>query len=318
VVTTFAGALYSGYVDGTGDVVRFSQPLGVAIDSSGIVYVADYGNQRIRKIAADGTVTTFAGSTQGFADGLGTAAKFNNARKVAVDSAGTVYVADNNRIRKITPSGLVTTLAGSGANGWSDGTGTAAQFNGSSDGIAVDSTGTVYISDSGGKSIRKVTPSGVVTTFAGSGTSGSGYVDGTGTAARFNGADGIAVDSSGTLYVADSSNDRIRKITPSGVVTTLAGSTRGFSDGTGTAAQFYLPVGIAVDSTGTLYVTDYFNKRIRKITPSGVVTTLAGSATSGYADGTGAAAQFSNPFGITVDAMGTIYVTDGNSIRMIK
>jgi sugar lactone lactonase YvrE len=252
-----------GYLDGTGTGARFNNPYGVAVDSAGTVYVVDTVNNRIRKITPAGVVTALAGSVYGYLDGTGTGARFSYPYGVAVDSAGTVYVADseNNRIRKITPAGVVTTLAGS-TDGYLDGTGTGAQFSYPC-GVAVDSAGTVYVGDWNNNRIRKITPAGVVTTLAGSTV---GYLDGTGTGARFNNPYGVAVDSAGTVYVADSNNNRIRKITPAGVVTTLAGSTVGYLDGTGTGAQFNNPCGVAVDSAGTVYVGDSNNFRIRKVT----------------------------------------------------
>jgi sugar lactone lactonase YvrE len=155
---------------------------------------------------------------------------------------------------------------------------------------------------------------GAVTTLAGS---TDGYLDGTGTGAQFSYLCGVAVDSAGTVYVGDWNNNRIRKITPAGVVTTLAGSTVGYLDGTGTGARFNNPYGVAVDSAGTVYVADSNNNRIRKITPAGVVTTLAGS-TVGYLDGTGTGAQFNNPCGVAVDSAGTVYVGDSNNFRIRK
>ena len=235
------------------------------------------------------------GSNPG-ADGTGSAARFYFPNGVAVDSAGNVYVADTNNytIRKITPSGVVSTLAGlAGSPGSADGTGSAARFN-DPYGVAVDSAGNVYVADTGNNTIRKITPSGVVSTLAG--LAGSiGSADGTGSAARFFQPYGVAVDSAGNVYVADTNNNTIRKITPSGVVSTLAGLAGSFgsADGTGSAARFYYPEGVAVDSAGNVYVADTGNDTIRKITPSGVVSTLAGLAGSiGSADGTGSAARF--------------------------
>ncbi len=266
------------------------------------------------------TVSTFAGGgSPGSADGTGTYASFNFPFAVALDSAGNIYVVDaaNNKIRKITPAGVVTTFAGSGASGSADGTGTAASFN-SPRGIVVDSAGNIYVADTNNNLIRKITPTAVVTTLAGSGALGS--ADGTGTAASFRGPFGIALDSTGNIYVGDINNNKIRKITPAGVVTTFAGSgDSGSADGTGTAASFFLPGGVAVDSAGNIYVADTLSNKIRKITPAAVVTTLAGSGTLGSADGTGTAASFSSPSGVTVDLAGNIYVGDSlnNKIRKI-
>ena len=319
IVTTLAGSSTYGYADGTGSAARFNAPAGVAVDSSGTVYVADYGDQRIRKISSAGVVTTLAGSGMyGFADGTGAAAQFKNPEGVAVDSSGTVYVADlgNQRIRKITPAGVVTTLAGSGVAGFADGTGVAAQFYAPAS-VAVDSSGTVYVGDTYNNRIRKITPAGVVTTLAGSGI--QGFADGTGSVAQFAHPRGVVVDSAGTVYVADTSNHRIRKISSAGVVTTLAGAgTSGFADGTEAAAQFNLPFGVAVDPSGTVYVADRNNNRIRTISSAGVVTTLAGSGVAAFADGTGSAARFYYPFGVAVDSSGTVYVGDSSNYRVRK
>jgi len=316
MVTTLAGSGTAGSADGTGTAAQFSGPRGVAVDSSGNVYVADTLNNRIRKITPEGVVSTLAGSTSGFADATGTAAKFDRPQGVAVDSSGNVYVADysNNRIRKITSAGVVTTLAGDRAEGDANGTGTAARFH-SPSGVAVDSSGNVYVADRSNHRIRKITPEGVVSTLAGTAT--PGHVDTRGTEAKFNFPERVAVDSSGNVYVADTNNHRIRKITPEGEVTTLAGSTRGFADGAGTKAWFDEPIGVAVDSSGNVYVADSYNHRIRKITPAGVATTLAGS-TADSADGTGTAAKFHSPIGVAVDSSGNVHVADSNNHRIRK
>jgi sugar lactone lactonase YvrE len=267
----------------------------------------------------------------GFTDGIGASARFNFPYGVAVDSAGNAYVADtmNHAIRKITPAGVVTTLAGNGTRGFADGVGRDASFA-EPKGVAVDSAGNVYVADTLNSAIRKITPAGVVTTLAGN---GDGWVDGAGSDAKFSLPTGIAVDSAGTLYVADSLNHAIRKITPAGVVTTLAGGAtykvfgngHGAIDGTGSDAGFFGPRGVAVDGSGNVYVADSDNHAIRKITPAGVVTTLAGDVTKGYGikgyvDQTGVLASFYFPNGVAVDAAGNVYVADSlnNVIRAIS
>jgi sugar lactone lactonase YvrE len=321
-VSTLAGSGIAGFADGTGTAAQFDRPYGVALDANGNVYVADGVNQRIRKITTGGAVSTLAGSgTAGFADGIGATAQFRNPTGIAVDASGNVYVGDvtNNRIRKITPNGVVSTLAGDGTSGLADGTGTAAKFS-SPSWLTVDAAGNVYVCDRENNCIRKITPDGVVSTLAGDGAAGTfGYVDGVGTAARFTQPQGITVDPAGNLYVVDYGNHRIRKVTSGGVVTTLAGSSKGFADGIGIAAKFDYPLGIARDTEGNLYVADYNNQRIRKITPSGEVSTLAGSGTQGFVDGTGITAQFEGPFGVGIDVSGNLYVSDrlGHRIRKI-
>src|SRR6266581_4777672 len=351
VVTTLAGSTtgVAGNADGTGTAATFNAPGGLAVDSSGTnLYVADgpypsgagiNSNQSIRQIViATGVVTTFIGSpsVRGSADGTGSAATFHHTKGVVHDSAGNVYVADgfNHTIRKVTPAGVVTTLAGTAGPagvGNVDGTGAAALFR-EPMGLAIDSSGTnLYVADRNNHNIRKIViATGVVTTLAGSGVAGN--ANGTGTAATFNNPKGLAIDSSGTnLYVAARRGNNIRRIViATGVVTTLAGSTTGaagHADGTGTAALFSAPGGIAIDSSGTnLYVADTGQRSttgntIRKIViATGVVTTLAGTAgTYGSADGTGPAATFNHPEGLTIDSAGNLVVVDrrNDTIRKV-
>ncbi|MFY0593159.1 SMP-30/gluconolactonase/LRE family protein, partial [Roseivirga sp.] len=310
ITSTVAGSTL-GSADGTGTNAQFNFPSGLALDAAGNIYVADGNNNSIRKITSAGVVSILAGGSSGSTDGSGAAAKFQNPNGLAVDLSGNIYVADgnNNSIRKITPAGVVSTLAG-GTNGTADGSGTSAHFNYPT-GVAVDASGNVFVADRYNNRIRKITPAGVVTTFAGT---TSGDSDGTGTAAQFSAPGAIALDGSGNLYVADAVNHSIRKITPDAVVTTLAGGSSGSADGSGTAAQFNFPRGVAVDGTGNVYVADG-NNNIRQITSVGLVTTMAGSG-SGFLDGT--AAQFASVDGVAVDASGNVYVADGGNHRIRK
>jgi uncharacterized repeat protein (TIGR01451 family) len=320
IVSTLAGASAFGVADGTGTAAQFGMPSGIAVDASGNVYIADYSNNRIRKITAAGVVTTLSGNqTDDFADGIGTVAKFSRPYGIALDGGGNAYVSDyiNNRIRKVTPAGVTSTLVG---NGYSEPSGPL--------GVAVDAAGNVYMTIRSNERILKYSAAGVLTTFAGSdanGGAGSGYVDATGTAARFREPDGIAVDASGNLFVVDAGNNLIRKITTAGVVTTVAGmaGVQGDVDGTGSAARFgRLMTGIAVDATGNLFVADNGNNSIRKITPAGVVSTYARSSATGKGldvDGPIGTAAFDLPNYIAVDAAGNLYFTryGSGSIRKI-
>ena len=346
-VTTVAGlARNEGSADGIGSSARFCHPNAVAADQAGNVYVADTPNNMIRRIAPGAVVTTLAGQTGrwpgiAWADATGvdeTALLENPGAEssdaslsgfegrlrypmgVAVDGSGTVYAADTFRhvIRRVTPAGLVTTLAGTlDRIGRADGVGSAAGFYKPAQ-LAMDDAGTLYVADSFNCSIRKISPDGLVSTLAGDPGGLSGSSDGIGAAARFDFPQSVAVDRDRSVYVADAGNDTIRKITPDGVVTTLAGTAGAFgsADGTGSAARFSTPRGIAVDSAGIIYVADSENHTVRKITAGGVVTTLAGSPReSGDADGTGSAARFLLPNAVALDGAGNILVADtGNHV----
>jgi len=316
-IITLAGfAGVSGSSDGTGITARFNHSQGVAVSNLSIAYVADTSNHTIRKVGPTGVVTTFAGlaGSSGSTNGTGSAARFYSPCGVAVDSSGNVYVADTNNhtIRKITSGGVVSTLAGQpGSIGTTDGTGSSARFH-SPYGLTVDASGNVYVADQYNNAIRKVTSAGVVTTFAGT-AGASGSTDGTGNAARFYGPSSISMDGSGNFYVADAWNHTIRKITSGAVVTTVAGlaGSSGATDGTGNAARFYYPYGVASDSSGNLFVADKNNHTIRKITTGGAVSTMAGLAgTTGSADGIGSAARFNSPCGLALDSAGHVYIAD--------
>jgi len=315
--TTLAGlAGIANSTDGTGNAARFDTPTALAADSAGNLYVADQGSHTIRKITSAGVVSTLAGSAgqAGSANGTGSAARFNYPAGVAVDTVGNIYVSDteNHTIRKITSGGVVSTLAGTaGASGSTNSTGAAARFN-SPTGLAVDAVGNIYVADSVNNSVRVITPSGVVTTLAGE-TGPPGSADGTGGAARFNAPFGIAVDPiSKDVFVADTGNHTIRRIALGGIVTTLAGTagSPGAAAGTGSAARFNSPYGVAVHRSGGLLVADSNNHTIRMIT-GGVVTTLGGAAGSpGAADAIGSATRFRLPRGIATDQAGNLYVAD--------
>ena len=320
-VTTLAGTGSSGYVNGSGTNASFNLPTGIVLDVFGNVFIADQFNHIIRKINPDGDVTTLAGSgSAGSADGNGVNASFNQPVGVAIDASGNIYVADqsNHKIRKINPDGDVTTLAGSGSSGNAEGNGTTATFNGPT-GIAVDASGNVYVGDQGNHKIRMITVNGDVTTLAGSGSSGS--VDANGIAASFNQPVGVAADALGNVFVADFISNKIRKIAPNGDVSTIAGSgIEGSDDGNGSSASFNRPSFISVDSKGIIYASDRDNNNIRMITSNGDVTTLAGSGSTGSADGNGADASFNQPTGVALDASGNVYVADqfNNKIRKIS
>jgi serine/threonine protein kinase, bacterial len=326
MVTTLAGSGVPGSTNGTGAAASFFAPVGVAVDSAGNVYVADAGNNRIRKVTSGGVVTTLAGSGEhGITDGAGSVASFDGPNGVAVDSAGNVYVADrnNNQIRRVTSGGVVTSLNGNvaGQCGFENGPGLCLFKDdtvtlGSSfwdpEGVAADNAGNVYVADTGNNAIRRIASGGVVTTPAGSGR-------GPGINGTFYDPAGVAVDSAGNVYVADLGHNRIAKIAPGGEVTTYAGSgVSGFADGAGEAASFSHPNGVAVDSEDNVYVADTGNNRIRKITSGGVVVTIAGTGVAGLADGTGTSASFHIPLGVAVDSSGNVYVADAGNNRIRK
>ncbi|MEY3014725.1 MAG: hypothetical protein RIT45_3460, partial [Pseudomonadota bacterium] len=262
-------------------------------------------------------VSTLAGqASAGLLDGKGGAAKFNTPRGVAVDLQGNVWVADygTHAIRRITSKGVVSTAAGGLGSGFADGSGATARFTNPTD-VANDGKGGVYVADRSNHRVRHVTAGGLVTTFAGNGS--ATYKDGTGTAASFYYPEGIAYHgASSTIYVADTYNHRIRKIEANATVKVFAGNgSATYKDGTGTAASFYYPRGIAVDGKGRVWVADSYNHRIRRIEANGAVTTVAGSSV-GFAEGKGAVARFNYPFGIAIAPDGNAWVADRSNYRI--
>ena len=313
-VSTLAGDGAPGARDDASAAhARFGDPFGVAVDGEGNVYVADAGaSNRIRKITAQGAVTTLAGGAEGYADGAGASASFNTPSGLAMDRAGNLYVADtaNNRIRKVAPDGKVTTLAGDGEMSFRDGPAAAAEFN-APVGIAADERGNVYVADTYNDLVRLITPAGEVTTLAGDMTS-PGYADGERSSARFDTPCGLAVAPDGDLFVADTGNDRIRKLSPGGQVTTLNLIAPDRSP-----VELSSPVGLTLTHDNYLYVTEQDRGRVWQIAPDGTAR-LVGGAGSGFANGDGQTARFNQPAGIAVDRAGALYVADAANYLVRK
>lgn len=319
LVTTLAGGgTTTGFSEGMGDWAKFSDAAGMAFDGNGNLYVADSGNNRVRKITPSGIVSTFAGNgTNGYSgEGNATEVRFSNPYGLAFDKDWNLYVSEAGtyRIRKITPGGMTSTYAGGNGQGSTDGS-SYPQLS-YPRGIAFDASGSLYVADNGIYKIRKIAPDGSISTFAGNGTSGS--VDGTGSGAQLKNPYGVTCDSHGNVYVGDQSY-RVRKITPEGVVSTFAGNgTSGYRDGIGSNAQFAYFDALVCDGNDNLFIVDEYNYRIRKVTSDGVVTTLAGYGNSGTADGLASNAQFYYPNGITYDSQGNLYVSEQAEIRKLR
>lgn len=307
LVATYAGTGEQGGADGPADGATFDTPAGVALDAAGNLYVSEgeggsiFGGERIRKIATDGTVTTLAGmGKSGFADGPGASARFYAPGGLAVDAAGTVYVADqlNYRIRVVAPDGTVRTLAGTGHSGHVDGPATVAEFSWPT-ALALDGAGSLYVVDFDTAAVRVVAPDGAVRTLAQTG---------------LKGPVAIAVDAAGTVYVASTNNHVILTIGPDGSVETLAGGEQGYQDGPAASARFSFPAGIAVDAEGVVYVADAGNERIRAIAPDGTVSTVAGDGSRGYLDGAGTLAQFNAPATVSLCITGVTRTGESEQI----
>ncbi len=302
-------------------------PTGLAIDSSGNLYIADSLNNRVRKVAGT-TISTIAGSGVFSYSGDGgpaTAAQLNAPEAVAVDAAGNIYIADtaNNVVRQISTKGVISTIAGNGTAGFGGDGGAApsAQLS-APQGVAVDASGNVFVADTANARVRKIS-GGTITTVAGSGTQGYAGDGAAATSAQLITPVGLTVDKSGNLYITDVSASVVRKVAPNGIITTVAGNgSQGYSGDTGPAAAAMLngPQGVAVDASGNLYISDTLNGVIRKVTASGTISTFAGNGIDGYAGDGGPAtsAEFGSPTGIVVDSAGNLYIADsGARIRKI-
>jgi gliding motility-associated-like protein len=386
VISTFAGNGVNGYGGDGGAATKasLSFPNGVAVDASGNVYIADAGNNRIRKVNTSGIISTVAGNGFGWYGGDGgqaTATELNNPTGIFVDASGNMYIADknNSRVRKVATSGIISTIAGNGTSGYAGDAGpaTAAELN-SPTSVTMATTGVLYIADNGNQRIRQIS-GGNITTYAGNGTAGN-TGDGSGaTAAEINNPFGVSIDGSGNVYIGDASNNKVRKVSTSGIITTYAGNgTSGYSGDGGPAtlaklnyssgvfadptgnvyivdelngrvryvntggtinlvagngvfsfsgdggpadsAQLFFPVGVATDYSGNTYIADCFNHRIRKVSPSGIITTFAGNGTGGFAGDGGPAtnAEINFPTGVAADAAGNIYIADVSNNRIRK
>jgi sugar lactone lactonase YvrE len=330
IINTIAGDGVLGFSGdgGAATAAELYYSSGVTVDGSGNVYIADENNFRIRKVTTAGIISTIAGNGFGGYSGDGgaaTAAELYYPYGLALDGSGNIYIADydNNRIRKVTAAGIISTIAGDGAWGYSGdgGAATAAELNTPS-GIAVDVSGNVYIADYGNNRIRKVTPTGIISTIAGNGTAAYSGDGGAATAAELYTPSGVTLDGSGNLYIADQFNNRIRKVTAAGVISTIAGdNAQGYSGdgGAATTAELYYPFGISVNGSGIVYIADWGNNRIRKVT-TGIISTIAGDSARGYSGDGGAptATELSGPIGVTEDGQGNIYIADFGNNRIRK
>ena len=322
-IDTIAGP--GDLMSGAASQVKLNTPRSVAVDSASNVYIADRLNDRILKVDAAGNTSTFAGTeTRGYSGdgGPATAAQLFSPEGVAVDDMGNVYIADtnNNRIRKVDAAGIISTLAGTGEDGYSGDGGPAAEAQLSLPfSVAADGAGNIYIA--GNDRIRKVDAAGNISTFAGMGIRGYIGDGGPAAAARFNAPHGIAADAAGNVYIADTGNNRIRKVDAAGVITTVAGTgVSGYSGDGGPAvsANLHYPAGVAVDSADNIYIADTENHRIRKVDADGSISTVAGSAGFGLSGdgGPATAAEFVFPADVAVDNAGNLYIADTENHRI--
>ena len=336
IITTIAGNGSGGYSGDGGPATAAEMNIGfggIAVDGTGNVFIAEELNERIRKATITGIISTIAGNGAGASSGVGSysgdggpaiSAGLGDPSDVAVDGSGNVYICDtrNNRIRKVTAAGIISTIA----------TGLNVPY-----GVAVDGNNNVYIADQNNNLVKKVNTSGIISIVAGNGTQGYDGDGGIATAAELTYPTGIAVDGSGNIYIADGGNNRIRKVTTSGIITTVAGNGFGAIVGTGsasggysgdggaaTAAELNYPVSVAVDASGNIYIADQNNNRIRKVNTLGIISTFAGNGTQAFANligdgGAATAAEVNVPGGVAVDGSGNVYILDGsNRIRKVS
>jgi uncharacterized protein (TIGR03437 family) len=298
-------------------------PAGLALDALGNLYIADWGNRRVRQVTPNGLITTVAGGANPGDGGPATAAPIYDPRGVTTDAAGNLYIADlgDYRVRRVTPAGVITTIAGTGVGFSGDGgPATAAKLN-TPTAIVFDRAGNLYVSDYYNRRIRQVTAAGTIKTVAGNGNCCYGGDGGPATAAMLYGANGMAFDAAGNLYFTDAGNARIRRVTPAGFISTVVGTgTAGFAGdgGQAIAALINSPSGLAFDAAGNLYFTDSNNHRIRRVGSDGFISTVVGTGTAGFSGdgGLAAAARLYTPWGLTFDTLGNLYIGDLNNLRV--
>jgi hypothetical protein len=326
IISTVAGggiASYSG--DGAAATnAGIGSPYGVAVDTASNIFISDYYNSRVRKVGANGIITTVAGNgTFGYSGdgGQATNASLSAPRGIAVDGSGDLFMADywNNCIRKVAANGIITTVAGNGSGAYSGDNGAATNATlYFPQGVAVDAAGDLFIADTGNSRIRKVGTNGIITTVAGGGTGGDG---GLATSASLYGPGDVVLDAVGDLFIADNGNNRVRKVGTNGIITTVAGN--GFvgyagDNGSATNASLTSPVALALDVIGNIFIVDNGNNRIREVGTNGIISTVAGNGTAGFSGDGGAAsnAMLSSPAAVVLDANENLYVADKNNNRI--
>lgn len=333
-IFTFAGngtASYSGD-GGAATAAELNVPIGITIDGSGNIYIADFSNNRVRVVNSSGIISTFAGNgTVPFSGdgGPATAAGVCQPRGVYVDGTGNVYIASVNRIRKVNTGGIISTIAGCGPGEYTGdgGPATAAELN-YPFGMCLDASGNMYIADWGNSCVRLVNTSGIISTYAGSaGGAGYGGDGGPATAARLFAPAGVALDRAGNLYIADYQNNRVRMVNTAGIISTFAGNgygapyNGGYSGdgGPATSAELSTVVGVTSDGSGNVYISE-LGERIRKVNSSGVISTIAGNGAAGFSGDGGLAvlAELNGPGGVALDASGNIYIVDTENQRIRK
>ncbi len=329
--STVAGNGLTGFSGDGGPATNASLnfPSGIAVDAAGNLYVADYFNRRVRKVGPDGVITSLAGNglfKYAGDNGPAASAALNVPSAVAVDSAGNLYIADrdNQRVRKVGPDGTIVTLAGNGAAGFSGDGGPAGSASLNTPvGVAADARGNIYVADRNNRRIRKVASDGTMTTVAGDGNIGFSGDGGPATAARMRTPAAVTADAAGSVYIADTDNQRVRKVSPDGIMSTAAGNgVAGFSGdgGPATSATFRNPSGVAADAGGNLYIGDRGNRRVRKVSSGGTISTVAGNGVSGSSGDGGPAtsASVGAPEGVAADAGGNLYIADTDNYRIRK